>query len=137
MNWLLLRDPSVDGCTFGRLMLDGALFVYTLEPSSDGPHPDIPLGTYRIIINKSTRFNRMLPLIVDVPGRIGIRIHPGNTEQDTEGCILLGTVRTASMVKNSRAACDLFQAKIAPVLAAGQTVLLTIQNAPPTEGLKA
>ncbi len=118
-------------------MLDGALFAYSLEPDGDGPHPDIPLGTYRIIINKSTRFNRMLPLIVDVPGRIGIRIHPGNTAQDTEGCILLGTVRTASMIKNSRAACDLFQAKIAPVLAAGQTVLLTIENAPKVEAKNA
>ena len=133
----LIRDPSSDNCTFGKLSIDGVFFCYTLEPSTEGPHPDIPLGTYRVIVNMSTRFGRMLPLIVDVPGRIGIRIHPGNTSDDTEGCILLGTVRTVNRVQNSRAACELFQAKIAPVLAAGQTVLLTIENAPTVEALNA
>lgn len=136
MNVRLVRDPSADDCTIGKLSIDDQFFCYTLEPDGDGPHPDIPLGTYRIIINKSTRFKRMLPLIVDVPGRLGIRIHPGNDAGDTEGCILLGTVRTANVIKNSRAACDLFQAKIAPVLAAGQTVLLTIENAK-VEAMKA
>lgn len=137
MNLLLQRDPSSANGTIGKLSIDGAFFCYTLEPNDEGPHPDIPLGTYRVIINRSTRFQRMLPLVVDVPGRLGIRIHPGNDSGDTEGCILLGTVRTASTIKNSRAACELFQATIAPVLAAGQTVLLTIENAPKVEALKA
>lgn len=48
----------------------------------------IPRGMYKIIISYSNRFKRELPLLVDVPGFQGIRIHPGNTNADTEGCLL-------------------------------------------------
>jgi len=47
-----------------------------------------------------------------VPNFDGIRIHPGNTKKDTEGCILVGQKKTKNSVLNSRAAFDVLFQKI-------------------------
>jgi hypothetical protein len=52
-------------------------------------------GKYKLIVNMSNRFKKRLPLLLDVPNFAGVRIHGGNTELDTEGCILVGTRKTA------------------------------------------
>ena len=49
----------------------------------------IPYGSYATVITFSQKFNRDLPLLLNVPGFEGIRIHGGNTAKDTEGCILV------------------------------------------------
>lgn len=126
----LTRTSSAPDGTLGELAIDGAFHCYTLEPDEDRPqHPAIPCGTYNIFITPSARFHRRLPLIVGVPGRTGIRVHPGNDADDTEGCILLGTGRMGHALVNSRAACDLFQSAIARPLAAGDGVTITINEA--------
>lgn len=50
----------------------------------------IPRGIYEVAITYSDRFKKYLPLLLNVPGYSGIRIHPGNTEVDTLGCLLPG-----------------------------------------------
>ena len=92
---LLRRNPdSPSGCTLGKLYeTDGVSCKFlcdTLEPDSFGSHPCIPAGEYRVCITYSPRFHRDLPLVMDVPNRSGIRIHPGNYPKDTSGCILVG-----------------------------------------------
>jgi Steigviridae/Suoliviridae L,D-carboxypeptidase/transpeptidase len=72
----------------------------------------IPAGTYSVDITMSARFKRELPLLIAVPGFDGIRIHPGNTAGDTEGCLLPGAMRMAKSVGQSRLAFDALFAKL-------------------------
>lgn len=136
MTVLLSRRQTGDGGTFGELFVNGKFFAFTLEPDEDRPsHPAIPVGVYKVIVTLSARFKRRLPLIVGVPGRTGIRIHPGNLESDTEGCILLGTSQTAHGIGNSRVACEKFQTVLEQALERGETVLLSVIDGP--ESVKA
>ena len=61
----------------------------------------IPRGIYEIAITWSNKFKQYLPLLLDVPGFAGIRIHPGNSEVDSLGCLLPG-ISNGQQVLNSR-----------------------------------
>jgi hypothetical protein len=140
MELMLLREPSVDGCTIGKLSVDGGFECFTLEDViRNGPkvadQTAIPPGRYRVVITMSNRFHRMLPELVNVPGFEGIRIHPGNTATDTSGCILVGQSRANDSISSSRLAMEQLQKKIASALVRNQDVFLTVVN--PTAGLEA
>ena len=49
----------------------------------------IPCGTYPIAVTWSPRFKRMLPLVLNIPGRSGIRFHRGTKPEHSRGCILV------------------------------------------------
>lgn len=79
--------------TAGDLAVDRRLCANTLELPWRNNEPRtscIPAGTYRVRLSFSPRFLRTLPELLGVPGRSGIRMHPGNTVSDTSGCILVG-----------------------------------------------
>jgi hypothetical protein len=51
----------------------------------------IPRGRYKVLPQFSPHFGRMMPHLQDVPGYTHVMIHPGNTDIDTDGCLLTGT----------------------------------------------
>ena len=101
----LQLDPDV---TIGSLTVDDAWECWTLEdavrPVKVAGETAIPHGLYRVDITHSPRFQRDLPLLLSVPNFMGVRIHPGNTAADTEGCILVGLGHADDRITDSRAA---------------------------------
>jgi hypothetical protein len=122
MDILLIREPSTAECTLGTLAVDGAFQCFTLEdvvrPVKIKGMTAIPAGDYEVVVTFSERFKRPLPLLLNVPNFDGVRIHPGNTAKDTEGCILVGLKKATDSVQQSRLAFDPLFAKI--VEAAGR-----------------
>ena len=49
----------------------------------------IPEGTYQLVNTMSPRFKKILPLLVNVPGRSGIRVHTGTKPEHSKGCVLV------------------------------------------------
>ena len=105
MQLVLERNASDVEATIGKLYIDDVFFCYTLEDVQRDVkiqnETAIPTGTYKVLITMSPKFKRLLPLLIDVPGFDGIRIHPGNTAKDTDGCILVGDSFTKDFVTNS------------------------------------
>ena len=102
------RLYKTNNSTIGELYIDGVFECYTLEDKEREikikSETAIPKGKYKVIINKSNRFKKLLPLLLNVPNFEGVRIHPGNTNHDTEGCILTGTTKGKDFIGNSRIA---------------------------------
>lgn len=95
MNLFLQRIAQTPEYTIGRLEeIVGKFFCHTLEDAVKNEKitgkTAIPEGTYEVVVNHSPKFKRELPLLLDVPKFEGIRIHRGNTVNDTSGCILVG-----------------------------------------------
>ena len=113
-EFLLKREVAQNrlgfqGYTLGTLYLDGKFLCYTVEDldrkiESGGTKVQgqtaIPRGEYEISVSYSNRFQKELPILMNVPQFEGIRIHGGNTAEDSEGCILVGTNRTKFGVSN-------------------------------------
>jgi len=118
MKLKLKRDIFENEFTLGGLEIDGEHFCFTVEDKVRDHKihgmTAIPAGVYKVILTMSARFKKVLPLLLDVPNFSGVRIHSGNTAEDTEGCIIVGMVRTANGVDLSRDA----MAELMPMLTA-------------------
>lgn len=125
MNLNLVRKWKTTESTIGELSIDGIFECYILEPAGQKA---ILEGTYPVVITYSPRFRRQLPLLEGVPGRSGIRIHPGNTAADTDGCPLPGQTRGADWVGRSRAAFDLLFAKLKTAQLGKSDISITITS---------
>ena len=49
----------------------------------------IPALVYKVQVTQSPRFKRLLPILIQVPGRSGIRFHRGSRPEHSKGCILV------------------------------------------------
>jgi hypothetical protein len=130
MELLLKRTWLTEKSTISELFVDGVHECFVLEDRyRPPPEPKvfgataIPNGRYEVVITQSPRFKRLLPLVVDVPGFQGIRIHPGNVAADTEGCLLPGCRRGVDQVLESRVAFERLFSKLS---AARGPVFITI-----------
>lgn len=114
----LVRIAFKDTYTIGKLYVDDTYFCDVLEDKDRGLDSSmkeseilekkvkgqtaIPTGHYVINITYSPKYKRMMPLLLDVKGFSGIRIHSGNTSKDTEGCLIVGKNKKVGMVLESR-----------------------------------
>jgi len=103
--------------TIGWLFMDGVRYCDTLEDTTrdlnkDGDLNDdgeqkiigetaIPYGRYHVEVTYSPKFKRLMPLVLDVWGFVGIRIHRGRWPIHTSGCILVGENRIKGGLINS------------------------------------
>ena len=119
MNLKLVRKYRKETYTIGKLYVDGVYFCDTIEDKDRGLDDSmvladimvkkkygetaIPYGTYKVEINYSPKYKRLMPQIMNVKGFGGIRIHSGNTAKDTLGCLIVGKNTKKGMVTESRA----------------------------------
>ena len=128
----LIRSYLGEKYTIGHLYIDGKYFCDTLEDKDRGlkstmtlqeiqkikikHQTAIPIGIYRIDMNtvspKYSDFKKYpyakpysgkMPRLQNVPGYSGVLIHPGNTENSTSGCLLVGENKVKGKVINSQA----------------------------------
>jgi hypothetical protein len=102
----LIRKNFTEQSTIGELSVDGAFECFTLEdkvrPVKIKGETAIPAGTYEVAVTFSNKFQKFLPLLLDVPNFDGIRIHTGNTPKDTPDCILVGQGNGVDSISNRR-----------------------------------
>jgi hypothetical protein len=129
MELKLVRKVFTNESTIGDLFIDDLFFCYILEDKDRGltqsmPLKDsiatkvhgktaIPYGRYEIDWTMSARFKVMMPILLNVKGYSGIRIHKGNTEIDSLGCLLCGTKKASNRITESTTATNKLYAKIA------------------------
>ena len=108
MKLRLERKYLKDTYTIGKLYIDYTYFCDTIEDKVRGlaepkvyGETAIPYGIYEVEVTYSPKFKRELPLIKNVPFFEGIRIHKGNTAEDSSGCIIVGENKVKGKVINS------------------------------------
>ncbi len=127
-----------------RLYIDGHFECFILEDTDRGLKKTmsaaeilaikvpkltaIPEGMYEVDITYSNRFGKDMPLVTNVPGYEGIRIHPGNYAVNTDGCLLPGTGTIPDRVTNSVIAFQALFQKLIPGVKNGTVTLEIIRT---------
>ena len=133
MKLRLARRWFTERSTIGQCYVDDIFECFVLEdvvrrdpdpstPANEAKVPGrtaIPAGRYRIVMRQSPKFG-VVPELLDVPGFTDILIHAGNTDADTQGCLLVGRERGPDRVGMSRAALDALLPKIREGRAQGE-----------------
>jgi len=124
MKLKVVRETKNDVCTIGSLFINDVFFCYTLEDKDRGLKQSdsllfiqakkifgltaIPSGFYKLTVNQSPKFKRMLPRILEIKGFDGVLLHRGNTADHSLGCILIGYKKGYnSIFESTKAETDL------------------------------
>lgn len=118
MRLTLIRIANKPTYTIGKLYIDGCYYCDVLEDVDRGlddsmsvdeilkkkikDNTAIPTGIYPVKITYSPKYKKLMPLVDNVKGYSGIRIHSGNTHKDTSGCLLVGKNKEVGKVLESR-----------------------------------
>ena len=113
MTTIRLTRTSRNGKGVRGVMQVGDMDVATLENDDY----IIPCGTYPVRVTWSPKFKRILPLLLNVPGRSGIRVHRGTKPEHSRGCILVSAANEQELT-----------AKWLAMQASKEPIFLTIQN---------
>lgn len=122
MRLTLKRIANRAKYCIGRLYLNGKYLFDTIEDTDRGlsdamteeeirkikvkDETAIPVGIYKVILNYSPRFKKVMPLITNVKGFSGIRIHAGNSAADSSGCVCVGKNTIVGRLTDSRKCYD-------------------------------
>ena len=141
MNLTLLRRHFTEKATEGDLHLGDTFICHTIEDRTrDGDifqtkvkcETAIPYGKYRVVLEDSPRFGPDTLTLLAVPNFEKIRIHAGNTPADTEGCILVGLLRTRTddaFIGQSKVALLTLRNAVVPRIAKGEACWCQIVDA--------
>lgn len=118
MRLTLKRIANKDNYCIGKLYINGKYFCDTLEDRDRGLDDSmtveeilsmkkygetaIPCGIYTVLLTYSPKYKKIMPLINNVKGYSGIRIHSGNSSKDTLGCLLVGKNTVVGRLTDSR-----------------------------------
>ena len=143
MEIKVIRKTKTPLSTIGGLSINGAFTCFTLEDCDRGLSSEFPLdeivrkkvfgktaiptGRYEIAITFSNHFQKMLPILLNVPGYQGVRVHSVNRPDQTEGCILVGVHKEVDMITESRIAFNDLMDKITEVVAM-EKIFITIES---------
>ena len=107
MQKIIVKRLWVDeGITLSKIFVDGKFVCLGLEDPIRAEkvkgETGIPAGIYKVGLRHSPKFSpkygHNMLWVQNVPGYEFILIHPGNTKDDTEGCLLVGN--TLGVVNN-------------------------------------
>lgn len=123
-----------DTYTIGKLYVDDKYFCNTLEDTVRDLNKEkkipgktaIPYGEYKVVFNWSPKFGRNLPRLLNVPAFEGILIHPGNTANDSSGCILVGKNTEVGRLTESRYTSDKLNVLIEDAQRKGESITIEI-----------
>jgi hypothetical protein len=124
MKLKVVRETKTDISTIGSLFINDVFFCYTLEDKDRGLKQSdsllfiqakkifgltaIPSGFYKLTVNQSPKFKRMLPRVLDIKGFSGVLLHRGNSATHSLGCILIGYKKGEnSIFESTKAETDL------------------------------
>ncbi len=150
MKLVLLTTKRLEQRTIGQLYINGDFFSFTLEDPIREPEdrPDtgldawvaswklvnetaIPSGSYEVTLENSPKFGPDTMTINKVPGFATIRIHAGNTQMDTEGCVIVGYKLTADDIiwpGSARPAVADLKQKVKDAIGNGEDVTISISR---------
>jgi hypothetical protein len=141
MKLELIRKEFTDKSTIGELYINGKFFCFTLEDKDRGLQSTdplilintkkiwgetaIPYGTYEVKLTMSNRFKRVLPILLNVKGYTGVRMHRGNTVEHSHGCPLVGYKKAYNTIfESTKAENDLMK----ELSKATETIILEIKK---------
>lgn len=103
--YLKRETAGADG-TRGLLITPWGGKYPSVEPRPNQGKGAIPAGRYRVVVTHSPRFKKDLPLLVNVRGFDGIRIHGGTKPEHSAGCICIPAKEVQGLTNNIKKCYD-------------------------------